>query len=90
VAEQVDYVVGVDVRCPEPRGERVLQVMEVKIINPGGLDRPLGYRSFDTAEGTLQGVEAANMIRKGQVKRLDGNDAVGQAKFIESRFGAAA
>jgi len=25
----------------------------------------LGYRSFDTAERTLQGVEAVNMIKKG-------------------------
>jgi transposase-like protein len=38
----------------------------------------MGYRSFDTAERTLQGVEAMNMIRKGQVKRLDGNDATGR------------
>ena len=45
-----------------------------------------GYRSFDTAERTLQGVEAVNMIRKGQVKRLDGSDAQGQAKFVESLF----
>jgi len=49
----------------------------------------LGYRSFDPAERTLQGVEAVNMIRKGQVKRLDGNDAMGQAKFVESLFGVA-
>lgn len=34
----------------------------------------LGYRSFDTAERTLQGVEAVNLIRKGQVKRLDRSD----------------
>jgi transposase-like protein len=46
----------------------------------------LGYRSFDTAERTIQGVEAVNMIRKGQVKRLDRNDARGQAKFVESLF----
>src|ERR1043165_9094691 len=44
----------------------------------------LGYRSFDTAERTLQGVEAMNMMRKGQVKRLDRSDAMGQAKFDES------
>lgn len=50
----------------------------------------LGYRSFDTAERTLQGVEAMNMMRKGQVERLDKSDAVGQAKFIESLFGIAA
>jgi transposase, IS6 family len=50
----------------------------------------LGYRSFDTAERTIQGVEAMNMIRKGQVKRLDRSDAIGQAKFVESLFGIAA
>lgn len=31
----------------------------------------MGYRSFDTAERTIQGVETMNMMRKGQVKRLD-------------------
>lgn len=50
----------------------------------------LGYRSFDTAERTIQGVEVMNMIRKGQVKRLDRSDAMGQAKFVESLFGIAA
>jgi IS6 family transposase len=46
----------------------------------------LGYRSFDTAEQTLQGVEAINMMKKGQVKRLDRNDAIEQAKFVASLF----
>lgn len=50
----------------------------------------LGFRSFDTAERTLQGVEAVNMIRKGQVKRLDRRDAMGQVKFVENLFGIAA
>ena len=48
------------------------------------------FRSFHTAERTLEGVEAMHMIRKGQVKRLDGRDAFGQAKFVESLFGIAA
>jgi transposase-like protein len=50
----------------------------------------LGYRAFDTAERTIQGVEAVNMIRKGQVKRLDRSDAIGQAKFVKSLFHVAA
>lgn len=50
----------------------------------------LGYRSFDMAERTIQGVEAVNMMRKGQVKRLDRSDAMGQARFVESLFGIAA
>jgi transposase-like protein len=50
----------------------------------------MGYRTFETAERTLQGIEAVNMIRKGQVKRLDKRDAMEQAKFIKSLFGLAA
>jgi transposase, IS6 family len=50
----------------------------------------LGYRSFDTAERTIQGVETINMMRKGQVKRLDRSDAIGQAKFIACLFQIAA
>ena len=35
-------------------------------------------------------IEALHMMRKGQVKRLDGRDAVGQAEFVASLFGVAA
>jgi IS6 family transposase len=48
------------------------------------------FRSFHTAERTIEGVEAMHVMRKGQVKRLDGRDAAGQAKFIESLLGVAA
>jgi transposase-like protein len=48
------------------------------------------FRSFHTAERTLEGVEAMHMVRKGQVKRLDGRDATGQAKFVASLFGVVA
>ncbi len=48
------------------------------------------FRSFHTAERTLEGVEALHMMRKGQVKRLDGRDSMGQAKFVESLFRIAA
>lgn len=48
------------------------------------------FHTFRTAERALEGVQALHMIRKGQVKRLDGRDAVGQAKFVISLFGMAA
>jgi transposase-like protein len=48
------------------------------------------FKSFHTAERTLEGIEAVNMMRKGQVKRLVVSDAQGQAKFVESLFGIAA
>jgi transposase-like protein len=48
------------------------------------------FKSFHTAERTLEGIEAVNTMRKGQVKRLDGRDSAGQAKFVASLFGVAA
>lgn len=48
------------------------------------------FRSFHTAKRAIEGIEALHMMRKGQVKGLDGKDTVGQAKFVESLFGVAA
>jgi transposase, IS6 family len=48
------------------------------------------FKGFHTAERTLESIEAVNMIRKGQVKRLDRRDVMGQARFVESLFGVAA
>jgi transposase, IS6 family len=48
------------------------------------------FKSFHTAERTLEGIESINLIRKGQVKRLSGNDAQGQEKFVLSLFQVAA
>jgi transposase-like protein len=47
------------------------------------------FKSFHTAERTLEGIEAVNMMRKGQVKRLSG-DARSQVKFILNLFQVAA
>jgi transposase-like protein len=47
-------------------------------------------RWFHTAELTPEGVESMRMMSKGQVKRLDGGDAGGRAKFIENIFQLAA
>jgi transposase-like protein len=45
------------------------------------------FKRFHTAERTLEGIEAMHMMRKGQIKRLDRSDAIGQAKFVETLFG---
>ncbi len=47
-------------------------------------------KRFHKAERTLEGIEAVNMMRKGQVKRLAGCDARGQATFVASLFQIAA
>jgi transposase-like protein len=48
------------------------------------------FKSFHTAERTLEGIESMNMMRKGQVKRLSGSDAQSQAKFVLNLFQVAA
>jgi IS6 family transposase len=44
------------------------------------------FKSFHTAGRTLEGIEAMNMMRKGQAKRLSGGGVQGQAKFVASLF----
>ena len=46
-----------------------------------------GFRSFDAAWRTLQGYEAMQMIRKGQVRWLSEKDVVGQVLFVNQTFG---
>ena len=48
------------------------------------------FKTFHTAERTLEGIEAMNMLRKGQIKRLAGSDTQGNAKFVASLFQIAA
>ena len=48
------------------------------------------FKRFHTAERTLDGIEAVNMMRKGQVKWLSGNDGMGQAEFVASLYQIAA
>lgn len=48
------------------------------------------FKHFHTAERTMEGIEALNMMRKGRVKRLVGSDAIGQARFVALLFQIAA
>jgi transposase len=70
-----------------------------KVLDRHGMNRlrsghaprqPKLYSRDVPGERTLEGVESLHMMRKGQVKRLDGRDAVGQARFVQSLFGVAA
>jgi len=47
------------------------------------------FLAFHTAEEALERVEALHMMRRGQLKRLDGRDAIGQAKVVASLCGVA-
>ncbi len=50
----------------------------------------MGLKTFNSARKTLSGIEAMNMIRKGQVKEIEQGDIVSQARFIEAIFEIAA
>ncbi len=49
-----------------------------------------GFRSFDSAARTIQGMETVNMIRKGQVRWLAKDDTPGQVAFVAGLFGLTA
>jgi transposase, IS6 family len=46
-----------------------------------------GFRAFDSAWRTIQGIETMNMIRKGQVRWIPKHDIIGQVAFIARLFG---
>jgi transposase-like protein len=50
----------------------------------------MGFQSFNTARRTLRGIEAMNMLRKGQVKGISQGDSVSQGEFVNELFGVIA
>jgi transposase, IS6 family len=49
-----------------------------------------GFREFQAAQRTIQGYEAMNMMRKGQVRWVSGTDVRRQIQFINRLFELAA
>lgn len=56
-----------------------------RLTKPG-----MGFFSFETASRTLQGYEAYNMIRKGQLQGVKKGDVRGQVALVAKLFGVAA
>jgi len=50
----------------------------------------LGFKSFNSARQTLSGIEAMNMIRKGQVQGVERGDVRLQVEFMSQIFGLVA
>ena len=50
----------------------------------------LGFWSLDTAWRTIQGYEATNQLRKGQVRGTTKGDIQSQVRFVSAAFGLAA
>src|SRR2546429_8558708 len=49
----------------------------------------MGFFSFETAWRTVQGYEAMNMLRKGQIHCVEKGDSMKQVAFIARLFGVA-
>ena len=56
-----------------------------RLVRPG-----LGFGSFHTARRTLACFETMAMMRKGQLRQIDGHDIRGQAVVIADLFDSAA
>jgi transposase-like protein len=52
-----------------------------RLVRPG-----LGFGSFHTARRTLAGYEVMAMVRKGQLRKIDGCDMRAQATFVTELF----
>jgi IS6 family transposase len=56
-----------------------------RLVRPG-----LGFGSFHTARRTLAGYEVMAMVRKGQLRKINGRDMRAQATFVIEVFQIAA
>ena len=55
-----------------------------RLVKPG-----MGFGSFNTARRTLKGYEIMNMLRKGQVEKVEKGAVKERVKFIAEIFGVA-
>jgi transposase-like protein len=46
-----------------------------------------GFRAFGAARRTIDGYEAVQMMRKGQIRWLPGQDVQRQIRFLDRLFG---
>ena len=50
----------------------------------------MGFKSFNSARRTLSGIEAMNMMRKGQVQGVERGGVRSQVEFVSQIFGLTA
>ncbi len=55
-----------------------------RLVKPG-----IGFGSFNTARRTLKGYEIMNMMRKGQIEKVEKGAVIERVKFIAEIFGVA-
>jgi transposase-like protein len=100
----VDKTAAYPVAVDELKGDKTLkaetELRQIKYLNNmieqdhrnvKRIVKPMmGFQSFKTARRTFCGIEAMNMMRKGQVKDINQGDSVSQARFINELFGVIA
>ena len=87
------YAVSVSQPAQGPTRSRLTASLDKKCAGTHRRKRvavSLGFRSVEGALRTIQGYEAMNKIRKGQIRWLAKGDAVEQVRFIHQTFGVAA
>jgi transposase-like protein len=55
-----------------------------RLTQPG-----MGFQSFNSARRTIRGMEAMNMMRKGQIQAVAKGEEIGQIAFLHEIFGVA-
>ena len=100
VDKNAAYRVAIDTLKAEETIEKETELRQSKYLNNvveqdhrsiKRIVKPMmGLKTFNSARRTLSGIEAMNMMRKGQVKGVKQGDGVSQAKFIEAIFEIAA
>jgi IS6 family transposase len=100
VDKNAAYLVAIDTLQAEKTIEKETELRQSKYLNNiieqdhrniKHIVKPMmGLKTFNSARRTLSGIEAMNMMRKGQVKGIKQGDSVSEAKFIEAFFGVVA
>lgn len=90
-AEALNEDETVEVKIELRQVKYLNNVIEQDHRNIKRIVRPMmGFKSFNSARRTLKGIEAMNMIRKGQVNGINQGSSVPQAEFIAKLFGISA
>jgi transposase-like protein len=96
VDKNAAYPIAIEMLKGDETLAETTELRQVKYLNNGveqdhrnikRITRPMmGLKTFNSARRTLRGIEAMNMIRKGQVKGIEQGGSVSQVRFIEAIF----
>ena len=98
--QNATYPVAADALNKHETAETKIELRQVKHLNNvieqdhrniKRIVKPMiAFKSFNSTRKTSKGIEAMDMIRKGQANGIEQGNSVSQAKFIEELFGVSA